>query len=185
MEVIETSLKDVLLLKPDVHGDARGFFLEYFHVDRFSERGMNFPVAQLNHSRSQRGVLRGLHYQLKRPQSKLVQVIQGEVLDVVVDIRKGSPTFGQCATEVLSAENHHQLLVPTGFAHGFCVLSDSVDFLYLCSDIYQADDEYGIAWDDPSLAIPWPQGYDFQLSAKDQQWPRLVDANATLPVFEG
>ena len=183
MEVIETSLKDVLLVKPDVHGDARGFFLEYFHTEHFADKGISFPVAQFNHSRSQRGVLRGLHYQLQRPQAKLVQVVQGEVLDVAVDIRKGSPSFGQCAAEVLSGENHHQLFVPVGFAHGFCVLSESVDFLYLCSDIYQADDEYGIAWDDPALDIPWPQDGEFQLSAKDRQWPCLADAGDVLPVF--
>ena len=185
MEVIETSLKDVLLVKPDVHGDARGFFLEYFHTEHFAEKGISFPVAQFNHSRSQRGVLRGLHYQLQRPQAKLVQVVQGEVLDVAVDIRKGSPTFGQCAAEVLSGGNHHQLFIPVGFAHGFCVLSESVDFLYLCSDIYQADDEYGIAWDDPALEIAWPQGGEFQLSSKDRQWPRLADAGDVLPVFGG
>jgi len=185
MEIVETALKDVLLLKPDVHGDARGFFLEYFHVGRFAEHGMDFPVAQLNHSRSQRGVLRGLHYQLRHPQAKLVQVVTGEVLDVAVDIRRGSPTFGQYVTAVLSEHNHHQLFVPAGFAHGFCVLSESTDFLYLCSDIYRPDDEYGIAWDDPALDIPWPQDVEFQLSAKDQCWPRLADAGAVLPVFGG
>jgi len=111
--------------------------------------------------------------------------VQGEVLDVVVDIRKGSPTFGKCAMEVLSEENHYQLFVPAGFAHGFCVLSESVDFLYLCSDTYQADDEYGIAWDDPALDIAWPQDGEFQLSSKDRQWPRLADADAVLPVFGG
>jgi len=183
MDVVETSLKDVLLLKPDVHGDERGFFIEYFHDERFATMGVKFEVSQLNHSRSQRGVLRGLHYQLQHPQAKLVQVIQGEVLDVVVDIRKGSPTFGQSAAEVLSADNHYQLFVPAGFAHGFCVLSESVDFLYLCSDIYRPDDEYGIAWNDPALDIPWPQGAEFELSLKDKRWPRLADADAVLPVF--
>ncbi len=183
MELERTALPDVVLLKPDVHGDARGFFLEYFHAERYEQLGMPFPVAQVNHSRSRRGVLRGLHYQLEHPQGKLVQVVSGEVLDVAVDIRKGSPTFGQSVSVVLSASNHQQLLVPGGFAHGFCVLSDTADFLYMCSDIYHPEDEYGIAWDDPALGIQWPGGVDFRLSEKDQRWPVLAEAGAVLPEF--
>ncbi|VAW76031.1 dTDP-4-dehydrorhamnose 3,5-epimerase [hydrothermal vent metagenome] len=185
MELVETSLEGVVLLKPDVHGDDRGFFVEYFHSERFRNIGIDLSVAQFNHSHSRRGVLRGMHYQLQHPQAKLVQVLRGEVLDVVVDIRKGSPTFGKYAKAVLSESNRQQLFVPGGFAHGFCVLSESVDFLYLCSDIYRPDDEYGIAWDDLSLDITWPQGIEFELSSKDQNWPCLADADAILPVFGG
>ncbi len=183
MDIVETSLEEVFLLKPDVHGDARGFFIEYFHGERFAGKGLELSVAQLNHSHSRRGVLRGLHYQLQYPQAKLVQVVRGEVLDVVVDIRKGSPTFGQSEVAVLSDENRYQLFIPGGFAHGFCVLSEEVDFIYLCSDIYRPDDEYGIAWDDPALDIPWPRDIEFQLSPKDQGWPRLADADDVLPVL--
>ena len=184
MQVVETRLPGVLLLKPDVFGDQRGFFLEYFHQRNFRAQGLDLSFVQLNHSRSEKGVLRGLHYQLQQPQGKLVQVIQGEVLDVAVDIRRGSPTFGQWVGYVLSEENHYQMYVPPGFAHGFCVLSDTADFLYLCTDLYRPDDEYGVAWDDPQLAIDWPD-MPFSLSAKDTKWPRLADAQETLPLFKG
>jgi dTDP-4-dehydrorhamnose 3,5-epimerase len=180
MKLTPTRLPEVLLLEPDVHGDPRGFFLEYFNAPRFRDHGLELPFAQLNHSRSARGVLRGLHYQLRQPQGKLVQVIRGEVFDVAVDIRTGSPTFGQWVGETLSDSNHRQLYVPPGFAHGFCVLSDSADFLYLCTDVYRPGDEYGIAWNDPALDIAWP-GADFSLSKKDQAWPTLADAGETLP----
>lgn len=182
MNIRSTALQDVKLIEPDVYGDPRGFFLEYFNQPRFRDEGLDLSFTQLNHSRSGRGVLRGLHYQLRQPQGKLVQVISGEVFDVAVDIRTGSPSFGQWVGEILSDSNHRQLYVPPGFAHGFCVLSDSADFLYLCTDVYRPDDEYGIAWDDPALNIAWP-GEHFSLSKKDQTWPRLADAGDTLPQF--
>jgi dTDP-4-dehydrorhamnose 3,5-epimerase len=182
MKIRSTALQGVKLIEPDVYGDPRGFFLEYFNQPRFRDEGLDLSFAQLNHSRSTRGVLRGLHYQLRQPQGKLVQVISGEVLDVAVDIRTGSPSFGQWVGEILSDSNHRQLYVPPGFAHGFCVLSDSADFLYLCTDVYRPDDEYGIAWDDPALNIAWP-GEHFSLSKKDQAWPRLADAGDRLPQF--
>jgi len=183
MRVLETDIPDVLLLEPDVHGDERGFFLEYFHSARFQEIGLNQLFAQLNHSRSEKGILRGLHYQLEQPQGKLVQVITGEVFDVAVDIRKGSPTFGHWTGHVLSERNHNQLYVPPGFAHGFCVLSDSADFLYLCTDLYRPGDEHGIAWDDPELGINWPDG-PFKLSDKDKANPTLSAAAEVLPQFK-
>ena len=182
MNIKSTALQEVKLIEPDVYGDPRGFFLEYFNQPRFRDEGLDLSFAQLNHSRSSRGVLRGLHYQLRQPQGKLVQVISGEVFDVAVDIRTGSPSFGRWAGEILSDGNHRQLYVPPGFAHGFCVLSDSADFLYLCTDVYRPDDEYGIAWDDPALNIAWP-GEHFSLSQKDQTWPRLADAGDRLPQF--
>ena len=182
MNIIETELPGVLIIEPVVHGDARGFFLESFHARRYAESGLPETFVQDNHSRSSRGVLRGLHYQLQHPQGKLVRVVSGEVFDVAVDIRRGSPTFGGWVGATVSADNHRQLYVPPGFAHGFCVLSDSADFLYLCTDVYRPDDEYGIAWDDPALNIAWP-GEQFSLSQKDQSWPRLADAGNNLPQF--
>ncbi len=182
MQVTPTDLEGVMLLEPEVYGDQRGFFLEYFNQPRFRTHGLDLSFVQFNHSRSARGVLRGLHYQLRQPQGKLVQVVSGEVFDVAVDVRRGSPSFGRWVGEVLSDSNHRQLYVPAGFAHGFCVLSESADFIYLCTDIYRPDDEYGIAWDDPELNIAWP-GEQFSLSQKDQAWPRLAHAADSLPQF--
>ena len=182
MDVLKTSLPGVLQIQPRVFGDSRGFFIETYSEQRYRESGVDYGFVQDNHSRSARYVLRGLHYQLRQPQGKLVQVISGEVFDVAVDIRAGSPSFGQWVGEILSESNHRQLYVPPGFAHGFCVLSDSADFLYLCTDVYRPDDEYGIAWDDPALNIAWP-GEHFSLSKKDQAWPRLADAGERLPQF--
>ncbi|MGD2075953.1 MAG: dTDP-4-dehydrorhamnose 3,5-epimerase [Gammaproteobacteria bacterium] len=182
MKVTPTRLPEVLLLESDVHGDQRGFFIEYFNGPRFRQEGLDLSFAQLNHSRSGRGVLRGLHYQLRQPQGKLVQVITGEVFDVAVDIRTGSPRFGEWTGEILSEDNHRQLYVPPGFAHGFCVLSERADFLYLCTDVYRPDDEYGVAWNDPDVDIAWP-GSDFSVSKKDLALPRLADAGAALPRF--
>lgn len=182
MEIRPTALPGVVLIEPDVYGDQRGFFLEYFNQPRFRDSGLDVDFVQVNHSRSARGVLRGLHYQLRQPQGKLVQVVRGEVFDVAVDIRTGSPTFGQWVGEILSDSNHRQLFVPPGFAHGFCVLSESADFVYLCTDVYRPGDEYGIAWNDPALNIAWP-GENFSLSGKDQGWPTLATAGDTLPVF--
>ncbi|MBC3420812.1 dTDP-4-dehydrorhamnose 3,5-epimerase [Pseudomonas sp. RW3S2] len=177
MNVINTAIPEVLIIEPKVFGDSRGFFLESFNARTFAERtGVDVEFVQDNHSRSQRGVLRGLHYQLQNPQGKLVRVTQGEVLDVVVDIRRGSPTFGRWVSARLSAENHHQMWVPAGFAHGFVVLSESADFLYKTTDYYNPAAERCIRWDDPQLAIDWQLESEPLLSAKDQAGVLLRNA---------
>ncbi|WP_288375838.1 dTDP-4-dehydrorhamnose 3,5-epimerase [uncultured Pseudomonas sp.] len=177
MNVINTAIPEVLIIEPKVFGDSRGFFLESFNARTFAERtGVDVEFVQDNHSRSQRGVLRGLHYQLQNPQGKLVRVTQGEVLDVVVGIRRGSPTFGRWVSARLSAENHHQMWVPAGFAHGFVVLSESADFLYKTTDYYNPAAERCIRWDDPQLAIDWQLESEPLLSAKDQAGVLLQDA---------
>ena len=173
---------EVLLIEPDVFPDPRGFFMETFHSIKYAEHGLPAVFLQDNHSRSSRGVLRGLHYQLKNPQGKLVRVVSGEVFDVAVDIRRGSPWFGKWVGAILSEENHRQMYVPPGFAHGFCTLSERADFLYKCTDLYAPGDEYGIAWDDPDVAVEWPQ-LDYSLSDKDLGNPGLFD-NENLPVYE-
>ena len=175
MKVTPTAHPEVLLVEPDVFSDPRGFFMETFHAGKFGAAGLPAAFLQDNHSHSVRGVLRGLHYQLQHPQGKLVRVVKGEVLDVAVDIRKGSPRFGQWVSALLSAENQRQLYVPPGFAHGFCTLSEQADFLYKCTDVYTPGDEYGIAWDDPALAIEWPQ-LDYLLSDKDRENPVLSES---------
>ncbi len=177
------SIPDVLMIEPDVYGDARGFFMETWHQKKFAEQGVTADFVQDNHSRSSQGVLRGLHYQLRQPQGKLVRVVNGEVFDVAVDIRKGSPSFGQWTGARLSGETHAMMYVPPGFAHGFCVLSERVDFLYKCTAFYDPEDEQGIAWDDPAIGIDWPGG-PFQLSAKDQANLPLADMTDRLPDYE-
>ena len=177
------SIPDVLMIEPDVYGDARGFFMETWHKKKFAEQGVTAGFVQDNHSRSSQGVLRGLHYQLRQPQGKLVRVVNGEVFDVAVDIRKGSPSFGQWTGARLSGETHAMMYVPPGFAHGFCVLSERVDFLYKCTAFYDPEDEQGIAWDDPAIGIDWPGG-PFQLSAKDQANLPLADMTDRLPDYE-
>ncbi len=185
MRVVETSLPGVLLIEPKVFGDARGFFKETYHRARYAEHGIpadGGAFVQDNYSRSGRGVLRGLHFQRRHPQGKLVQVVSGEVFDVVVDIRADSPTFGDWYGVELSAENHRQLWVPPGMAHGFCVLSDFADFQYKCTEFYRPEDEGGIAWDDPEIGIDWPI-VSPRLSEKDRGWPRLAEAGlASVPV---
>lgn len=178
MKIVATALPDVLIIEPQVFGDSRGFFCESFNARAFAEHaGIALDFVQDNHSRSQRGVLRGLHYQLQNPQGKLVRVVQGEVLDVAVDIRRHSPTFGQWVAERLSADNHRQMWVPPGFAHGFVVLSESADFLYKTTDYYNPAAERSIRWDDPQLAIDWQLGgLQPQLSAKDQAAVAFADA---------
>jgi len=184
MKVTPTDLPGVLLIEPAVFSDARGFFLENYHARRYTEVGIPGPFVQDNHSRSRQGVLRGLHYQLHHPQGKLVWVTRGEVFDVVVDIRQGSPTFGHWIGMVLTEDNHRQLYVPPGCAHGFCVLSDIADFLYKCHDFYHPEDEGGILWCDPDLAIAWPVSAP-ALSPKDQHYPRLAEVpRARLPLYE-
>ena len=175
MEVIETKLPGVLIIEPKVFRDARGFFFESYSYREYAAHGITDVFVQDNHSRSVRGVLRGLHYQAPPGQAKLVRVAVGEVFDVAVDIRWGSPTFGQWVGVTLSAENHRQLYIPVGFAHGFCVLSEVAEFLYKVSNYYSAPDERGIAWDDPDLAIPWPV-QDPLLSERDRRHPRLCQA---------
>ena len=182
MKIQATSHPDVLLIEPDVFTDPRGFFMETFHVKKFAAAGLPTEFLQDNHSHSVRGVLRGLHYQLQHPQGKLVRVVDGEVLDVAVDIRKGSPRFGQWVSVLLSAENKQQLYVPPGFAHGFCTVSEQADFLYKCTDVHTPGDEYGIAWDDPALAIDWPQ-LDYLLSEKDSENPVLSESDH-LPEYQ-
>ena len=172
MNVIKTTLEGVLLFEPTVFTDERGFFLERFHASRYREYGINLPFVQDNHSRSAKGALRGLHFQRRSPQGKLVEVIQGRVFDVVVDVRPGSSTFGQWHGVELCDENHYQLWIPPCFAHGFCVLSEDADLLYKCTAYYDAEDEGGIAWNDPDLNITWPVG-DPLLSTKDKQLPFL------------
>lgn len=176
MRVEKTKLDGLFIVHPQVFGDERGWFMESFNQQRFESvfEGLNLPVpnfVQDNHSKSSRGVLRGLHYQLSpKAQGKLVRVVQGEVWDVAVDIRKGSPTFGQWVGEELSADNHKQLWIPPGFAHGFITLSDTAEFLYKTTDYYSPEHERAIRWDDPQLAIAWPLcTTDIQISAKDQQ----------------
>lgn len=177
MNVITTAIPDVLILEPKVFGDERGFFLESYNARRFSEAtSMDVEFVQDNHSRSQRGVLRGLHYQLHNPQGKLVRVTQGEVLDVAVDIRQSSPTFGRWVSARLSADSQHQMWIPVGFAHGFVVLSESADFLYKTTDYYDPMSERCIRWDDPQLAIDWQLQDAPQLSAKDRVGAWLEDA---------
>lgn len=186
MKVISTELPEVLIIEPTVHGDARGFFQETYHADRYAELGIRLPFVQDNHSRSGAGILRGLHYQLKHPQGKLVRVTQGVAFDVAVDIRKGSPNFGRWVGVSLSEENFRQLYVPPGFAHGFCSLSERVDFLYKCTDYYYPEDEQGVLWNDPDLAIAWPEiGSVYRLSDKDQRNRRLCDLDAELPIYTG
>lgn len=172
MKIIETILPDVLIIEPRVFGDHRGFFLETFQAERYREAGIDLPFVQDNHSRSRRGVLRGLHFQRTHPQGKLVSVSRGAVYDVAVDIDPASPTCGRYVGVELTDENHRQLWVPPGYAHGFCVLSEIADFQYKCTDFYRPDDEGGLAWNDPDVSIPWPIN-EPQLSAKDQANPTL------------
>jgi dTDP-4-dehydrorhamnose 3,5-epimerase len=182
--VTPTAIPDVLILEPKVFGDTRGFFFESFNAQDFAQAtGLNVPFVQDNHSRSAKGVLRGLHYQLQQPQGKLVRVVRGAVFDVAVDIRKSSPTFGQWESTELSEDNHRQLWVPPGFAHGFVVLSESADFLYKTTDYYAPAHERCIAWNDPAIGIRWPAGLIPQLSAKDQAGLSLEQAAAKSDVF--
>jgi dTDP-4-dehydrorhamnose 3,5-epimerase len=184
LEIVETSLPGVLLIKPRVFRDARGFFLETYRADALAAAGVQETFVQDNHSRSSRGVLRGLHYQLHRAQAKLCRVVDGEVLDVAVDIRVGSPNFGRWVGAVLSAENCHALYLPKGFAHGFVVRSETADFLYKCSDYYDAADDCGVLWNDPALAIEWDTPAPI-LSAKDQgNLPLAQVPSDRLPVYQ-
>ncbi len=181
MNIIPTAISDVLIIEPKVFGDQRGFFFESFNQQAFNQgTGLNVDFVQDNHSRSAQGVLRGLHYQISQPQGKLVRVTSGEVLDVTVDIRKSSPTFGKWVSVLLSGENHRQLWVPPGFAHGFVVLSDTADFLYKTTDYYAPQFERCILWNDPAIGIDWKLTNPPKLSGKDALGLLLAQAE----VFE-
>jgi dTDP-4-dehydrorhamnose 3,5-epimerase len=182
MKVTATEIPGVVVIEPDVFRDPRGFFMETFHAGKFRSQGLPEIFVQDNQSRSSRGVLRGLHYQLQHPQGKLVRVLNGEVFDVAVDIRRGSPFFGRWAGLVLSDKNMKQIYIPPGFAHGFCVLSEQADVVYKCTDLYAPGDEYGIAWNDPAIGIEWPQ-VDYLLSDKDRRNPRLSEIGDRLPRY--
>lgn len=185
MRVIDEPLPGVKLLSPQVYEDHRGFFLESYNQRRLAEIGITDDFVQDNHSRSTRGVLRGLHYQLDRPQAKLVRATRGRVFDVVVDIRRGSPTFGRWTGAELSESNRHQLYAPGGFAHAFLVLSEVAEFQYKCSDFYSAESERGLPWDDPGIAIAWPLGeLSPILSDRDRRWTPLASTSDTnLPEY--
>ena len=183
MKVIETKLPGAIVLEPQVFGDARGFFYESYNKAKYREAGIIADFVQSNVSRSAKGVLRGLHYQWPNPQGKLVSVLEGEVYDVAVDIRRGSPTFGQWAGVMLTAENHRHFWIPEGFAHGFCVLSEFATFAYQCSALYDAKADAGIRWNDADIGIDWPLSAPL-LSDKDAKAPLLKDVPADrLPVL--
>lgn len=184
MLIRASHIPEILIIEPDVFGDERGFFMEAWHAKKYAENGLNIAFVQDNHSKSTRNVLRGLHYQLEEPQGKLVRVVSGAVFDVAVDIRKRSPTFGQWVSVELSEENHKQVYIPPGFAHGFCVLSDSADVIYKCTSYYAPDDEHGILWNDPQIDIRWP-GKDFLVSEKDASNELLCDMQDYLPAYKG
>ncbi|WP_028744962.1 dTDP-4-dehydrorhamnose 3,5-epimerase [Rhizobium mesoamericanum] len=182
MKAKSLAIVDVLLIEPTVYGDDRGFFFESFNQAQFKAVvGRDVSFVQDNHSKSAKGVLRGLHYQIKQPQGKLVRVVEGEVFDVAVDLRKGSPTFGKWVGEILSADNKRQLWIPAGFAHGFLVLSETAQFLYKTTDFYSPENERAIIWNDPTLSIRWPLDTTPILSGKDAVAPALRDAQ----VFNG
>ena len=183
MRCIETTLPGVLLLEPALNADSRGFFLESYHQLKFEKLGIFDRFVQDNHSKSTKNTLRGLHYQLRHAQSKLCRVVHGEVLDVAVDIRLGSPNFGKWVAASLSAENKREIYVPAGFAHGFVVLSETAEFLYKCSDFYHPEDEFGVLWNDPRLAIEWGVKTPL-LSKKDEAFPSLDSiSHDRLPVY--
>lgn len=183
-EFIETDLPGVIVVKPEVFRDHRGFLMESFHSERYSSGGIERVFVQDNHSHSVKHTLRGLHYQLKNPQAKLIYVVKGEIFDVALDIRKGSPTFGKWTGLVLSDQNRHQLFVPEGFAHGLCVLSETADVIYKCSDLYAPGDEFGILWSDPEIGIDWNVKQPL-LSEKDSKCLKLSEVpEDLLPVFK-
>jgi len=181
---IPSSLPEVLIVEPDVHRDGRGFFVETYHAEKYRAGGIATVFVQDNHTRSLARTIRGLHLQGRRPQAKLVRVIAGEIFDVAVDLRRGSPTFGRWVGVVLSAENFRQCYIPAGFAHGFCVLTGTAEVEYKCSELYDPADEFGIAWNDPALAIEWPVT-DPLLSDRDKRNPRLAEVADKLASYRG
>jgi len=183
MKFIETALPGCIVIEPQVFGDSRGFFYESYNEAKYHEAGIDRRFVQSNVSRSARGVLRGLHYQWPHPQGKLVSVLEGEVYDVAVDIRRGSPNFGQWAGVMLTAENHRHFWIPEGFAHGFCVVSEYATFSYQCTDLYNAQADGGVRWNDPAIGVDWPISEPL-LSDKDTKAPLLADiAEDRLPEF--
>jgi dTDP-4-dehydrorhamnose 3,5-epimerase len=182
MRAIPTDLPGVIVVEPVVHRDSRGFFLETYHARRYREAGIPATFVQDNHSRSMRGTVRGLHFQVRRPQGKLVRALFGEMYDVAVDVRRGSPTFGRWVGAHLTAENFRQIYVPPGFAHGFCILSEVGEVEYKCTELYDPEDELGIAWNDPQVGVQWPVAEPL-LSAKDKAAPRLADVLDRLPAY--
>lgn len=183
MRFVPTELPGVVLIEPDVHADARGFFLETFHADKYRAGGVLGPFVQDNHSKSVRGTLRGLHLQRTKLQGKLIRVIEGEIFDVAADVRRGSPTFGRWVSATLSAANFLQWYIPAGFAHAFFVLSESAQVEYKCTAFYDAADEIGIAWNDPTLNIRWPID-DPLLSDRDRRHPPLAGQMHLLPTYD-
>jgi dTDP-4-dehydrorhamnose 3,5-epimerase len=184
MEFVTTDLPGVLLIEPDVFWDTRGFFLETYHQAKYAAGGISGSFVQDNHSFSTQGTLRGLHAQRTRPQGKLVRAVDGEMFDVAVDVRRGSPTFGRWVGALLSGDNFRQLWIPPGFAHGFCVLSERVHVEYKCTDFYDRADEIAVAWNDPEIGVAWPISEPV-LSAKDAAAPRLATILDRLPRYEG
>lgn len=182
MRVVQTDLPGVLIVEPDIHRDDRGFFLESYHAEKYGGLGITGPFVQDNHSKSRARTLRGLHLQLRKPQGKLVRVIEGEVIDVAADVRRGSPTFGRWISARLSADNFRQCYIPPGFAHGLYVLTDEAQVEYKCTSPYDAAGELGIIWNDPQLAIDWPDREPI-LSRRDATLPRLADILDRLPAF--
>ena len=184
MRFAPTELPDVIVVEPDVHRDGRGFFLETYHADKYRASGIAGPFVQDNHSQSVAGTLRGLHLQVRRPQGKLIRVIEGEIFDVAVDVRRGSPLFGRWVGVTISGDNFRQCYVPPGFAHGFCVVSAMAQVEYKCTDLYDPASEIGIAWNDPALAITWPVSEPL-LSDRDRRHPTLAQLLDLLPVWDG
>lgn len=182
MNIVRTKLEGVLIIEPWVFGDDRGHFFESYQAQRYAAAGLPERFVQDNHSYSVVGTVRGLHYQLRHPQAKLIRVIRGSIVDLAVDIRRGSPTFGKWVAVELSAANRRQLFIPADFAHGFCVPTEASDVEYKCSDYYVADDQHGIIWNDPTLAISWPISQAI-LSEKDQLYREITDDRTDLPVY--
>jgi dTDP-4-dehydrorhamnose 3,5-epimerase len=184
VKFVPAELAGVIVVEPDVHRDSRGYFLEAYNAQKYKAGGIDGPFVQDNNSRSMEGTLRGLHLQLRRPQGKLIRVIEGEIYDVAVDVRRGSPSFGRWVGVRLSGDNFKQCYVPPGFAHGFAVVSPIALVEYKCTDVYDPSDEIGIAWNDPALAIPWPVGQPF-LSERDRRNPILAEVMDELPEWRG
>ncbi len=182
MRFVPTELPDVIVVEPDIHRDGRGFFLETYHAEKYRGGGIDGPFIQDNHSQSVAGTLRGLHLQMRRPQGKLIRVIQGEIFDVAVDVRRGSPTFSRWVGVTISADNFKQCYVPPGFAHGFLVVSPMAQVEYKCTDLYDPASEIGVAWNDPALAIAWPVAEPL-LSDRDRRHPTLAQILDVLPAF--
>jgi dTDP-4-dehydrorhamnose 3,5-epimerase len=183
VNVLVTDLPGVVIVEPQVHADGRGCFFESYHARRYADAGLPDQFVQDNHSCSARGTIRGLHYQLRRPQAKLVRVIRGAIFDVAVDIRRGSSTFGRWVGVELSADNKRQLFIPAGFAHGFCVLADVSEVEYKCTDYYVPDDQRGVLWNDPAIGVSWPVA-DPMLSEKDRTYPPLSPTRDDLPRYD-